>query len=127
MTRFTQPRRPASPPPYAFGVSARALWAFLAVLAVLEAHHWKKEATALGLNSYENNSLDAPTARQMALGRIRKALASFPAYAAPRAIWMTLEPWTIDNGLITPTLKLKRPAIEQRFAEQIRQLYDRHA
>jgi long-chain acyl-CoA synthetase len=100
---------------------------FLAVLAVLEVHHWKSEATALGLDSYENNSLDAPAARQMALGRIRKALASFPSYATPRAVWLTLEPWTIDNGLITPTLKLKRPAIEQRFAEQVRRLYGGHA
>jgi long-chain acyl-CoA synthetase len=99
---------------------------FLAVLAVLEFHHWKSEAAALGLNPHEHNSLDTPAARQRVLGRIRKALASFPSYATPRAAWLTLEPWTVDNGLITPTLKLKRPAIEQRFAAQIRQLYGAH-
>lgn len=34
---------------------------------------------------------------------------------------------TLDNGLMTPTLKLKRPAIEERFAGQLRLLYGEHA
>jgi long-chain acyl-CoA synthetase len=49
----------------------------------------------------------------------------FPAYATPRAVWWTTEPWTIDTGLVTPTLKIKRPAMEQRFADQIAALYGR--
>ena len=27
--------------------------------------------------------------------------------------------WTIDNGLMTPTMKVKRPQIEERYAELI--------
>ena len=100
---------------------------FLAALAVLDVHHWEREAVALGLNPHETNSLDVPTARLMVLGRIRTALSSFPSYATPRAVWLTLEPWAVENGLITPTLKLKRPAIEERFAAQIRLLYGGHA
>ena len=59
---------------------------FLAALVVLDVHHWAREAAALGLNPRENNSLDAPTARQRVLDRIRKALSSFPSYATPRAV-----------------------------------------
>jgi long-subunit acyl-CoA synthetase (AMP-forming) len=32
-------------------------------------------------------------------------------------------PWTADSGLITPTLKLKRRAINQRYAAEIEALY----
>ena len=34
-----------------------------------------------------------------------------------------LEPWTIDNGLLTPTLKLKRGPIKARFADAIDAVY----
>jgi long-chain acyl-CoA synthetase len=29
------------------------------------------------------------------------------------------EEWTVDNGLLTPTLKLKRSAIEARYADHV--------
>ena len=32
-------------------------------------------------------------------------------------------PWTIAAGLVTPTLKNKRPALEHRFAAEIEQIY----
>jgi long-chain acyl-CoA synthetase len=38
-------------------------------------------------------------------------------------VWWTTEPWTIDNGLLTPTLKIKRPALEHRFEAEIAALY----
>ena len=96
---------------------------FLAALLVLDRAHWTREAAALGLNAHDMQSLDAAPVKKFAQERVRKALASFPSYATPRALWLTLEPWTIDNGLITPTLKLKRKAIEERFAEQIQRMY----
>ena len=37
--------------------------------------------------------------------------------------WCSVEPWTVENGLITPTLKIKRAALEQRFAAQIEAIY----
>jgi len=35
----------------------------------------------------------------------------------------TLEPWTVDNGLLTPTLKAKRARILKRFADKITAIY----
>ena len=34
------------------------------------------------------------------------------------------EPWTVENGLLTPTLKLKRNAIEEHYAPFVKEWYD---
>jgi len=39
---------------------------------------------------------------------------------------LTLEPWTVEEGILTPTMKLKRPVIHQLFAEQITEMYEGH-
>jgi len=96
---------------------------FLAALAVLDHKSWLREAAALGLKGHEAGSLDTPAARKFLLARLGKLLKEFPSYATPRAVWASVEPWTVENGLLTPTLKIKRSAIEQRFGEPIRQLY----
>jgi long-chain acyl-CoA synthetase len=36
---------------------------------------------------------------------------------------MTLEPWQVENGLLTPTMKLKRNELQKRFADKIAELY----
>ena len=41
------------------------------------------------------------------------------------AVALTLEPWTVENTLITPTLKLKRNNLQARFGAEIERLYRR--
>jgi long-chain acyl-CoA synthetase len=60
------------------------------------------------------------------LNHIARALRGLPAYAVPRTARVLLEPWTIDAGLMTPTLKPKRLAIEKQFAAEIAELYRGH-
>lgn len=50
---------------------------------------------------------------------------ALPHYAQPRAVALTLDPWTIENTLMTPTLKLKRNNLAARFAADIDRLYRR--
>jgi len=50
-------------------------------------------------------------------------LSAFPAHARVRKVWLTLEPWTIENGLLTPTLKLKRSVVMADFKEAVEDLY----
>ena len=59
------------------------------------------------------------------LARIEKNTASFARYAVPRAVHFTLEPWTIENTFMTPTLKLKRSNLRGHFAEAIAAMYQR--
>jgi long-chain acyl-CoA synthetase len=100
---------------------------YLCALLVLDAEHWAREAAALGLDAHDARALESAAAKRLVLARVRKAASGLPAYATPRAAWCTLDAWTVAGGLITPTLKLKRPAIEARFAEQILALYGGHA
>lgn len=50
---------------------------------------------------------------------------AFPGYAKIRRVLRAHEPFTVENGLLTPTLKLKRNKIEERYAKQIEALYQR--
>ena len=95
----------------------------LAALLVLNRREWEKLAASLGLKMDESESLAHSAAQTAALSKIKAALRGFPRHARVRAVYLTLEPWSVENGLITPTMKLKRSAIEQRFAEEITQLY----
>ncbi len=99
---------------------------FLAALVVLDEQAWVTTAKSLGLAASDPAALSAPALLQFARERIRDLLRSFPGHARVRALWLTLEPWTVENGLLTPTLKLKRAEIEARYPEQIRALYAEH-
>jgi len=57
--------------------------------------------------------------------RANAQLRDFPGYARIRHLARVTEPWTVENGLITPTLKLKRAKIEERFAKEIEAMYKR--
>lgn len=96
---------------------------FIACLVVLEPQAWQQMAQSLGLDPQQPESLLAASALQAALKRIEAATASFARYAVPRAVCLTLDPWTIENGLMTPTLKLKRNPLLARFETQIETLY----
>ena len=96
---------------------------FIACVVVLEPLAWAHLAQSLGLDPQRPESLLHPSARQAALTRIEVATASFARYAAPRAVSLTLAPWTVENGLMTPTLKLKRKPLMARFAAEIEALY----
>ena len=56
--------------------------------------------------------------------RIKRAASGFPNYGVPRQVKLLSEPWTIENGTLTPTLKLKRNVVVQRYREEIEALYE---
>lgn len=99
---------------------------YLGLIAVLNPTEWKPLAESLGLDPEDPAALAAPAAKTTILKRAKAAAAGFPNYALPRATVLTLEPWTIENGLLTPTLKLKRGPLSERFRAEIAALYATH-
>ena len=57
---------------------------------------------------------------QSAIDRVNEEL---PHYRRVRKFFVAPEPFSIENGLLTANQKLKRAAVEQRYAEQIQGLY----
>ena len=106
---------------YAFGDNRP----FIACIVVLSRSGWERLASALKLNPDDPASLQVSGARAAALQRIRELTRGFPQHAQPRAVALTLEPWTIENALITPTLKLKRKNLAAHFLAEIERLYQR--
>ncbi|RTM09526.1 MAG: long-chain fatty acid--CoA ligase [Bradyrhizobiaceae bacterium] len=92
---------------------------FLTALVVLNAKAWVEEKERLAALGQQGGAAE----RAALLARIAAAVKAYPSYATPRAVWWTLDPWTIAAGLLTPTLKNKRPALERRFADEIEHVY----
>ena len=96
---------------------------FIACIVVLGRAGWGRLAASLQLDPDSPESLLAGTARVAALQRIVDLTRAFPHYAQPRAVALSLEPWTTENNLMTPTLKLKRNNLAAHFAARIDRLY----
>lgn len=98
---------------------------FLCAIVVLNSELWPEFAKSLGVDPLPQ-SLQNLAVIKAVQERIDKLIYEFPGYAKIRRLTLTLEPWTIDNDLITPTMKLKRHKIADRFAPQIAKLYEGH-
>lgn len=49
--------------------------------------------------------------------------AKLRGFEQAKAVFLTAEPFSIENGLLTPTFKVKRPQARAFFAKQIEQMY----
>lgn len=97
--------------------------AFLGALVVLNVEHWQAFAKSFNINPNQADSLQLKPIRQAILKRIGKHIKGFPGYAQIRRVSLSLKPWTIDNGLLTPTLKMKRARILEHNAAEVEQMY----
>ncbi len=96
---------------------------FIACVAVVNAAEWRRLAESLGLKPDDPASLSAPAVHKAALARMTQQTRDFARYATPRAVFLTREAWTIENTLMTPTLKLKRNNLMKRYADEIDAMY----
>lgn len=58
--------------------------------------------------------------------RIAEQMDDFPGYAKIRKVAICGDEWTVEAGLLTPTLKLKRPKVIERYQAEINAMYDGH-
>lgn len=96
---------------------------YLSALLVLNSEHWFTLAKQHQLDAFDTVSLQNKKLHREMIQRLRALLYSFPAYAKIRRITLTLEPWTIDNDLLTATMKVKRNKVIEFHQADIDTMY----
>jgi long-chain acyl-CoA synthetase len=99
---------------------------FLAGLAVLNEEQWRLFCGENNLDADDPSLLADKGVERALIARMQAQLRDFPGYAQIRRLGVTLEPWTIENGLLTPTMKMKRAKILEHFAGQVDAMYAGH-
>lgn len=92
----------------------------IAALVLLNRSSWKELAEKLYLDPDNPNHPDASKALLDVIGQLT---AGIPDYARVRGVHALAAPCTIENGLLTPTLKIKRAAIAKKLHAEIDSLY----
>jgi long-chain acyl-CoA synthetase len=98
---------------------------YLAALVVVDPEHWREVAGERCANPAEDIPAD-DYCQRLALERIGQDLREFPGYARVRRVAVSDEPWTVDNGLMTPSLKPKRQRILDHFGDKVAAVYAGH-
>jgi len=99
---------------------------YLAVMAVLNADHWKKLCAERGLNPSAPLASHSGQVDEVLLARVAAQMREFPGYVQVRRVRATLDPWTVENGLLTPTMKLKRAKVLEKYYAEIDGMYAGH-
>jgi long-chain acyl-CoA synthetase len=99
---------------------------YLSALVVLNPDHWKKFAVQNGLSLDMEPYSGDEIIEKLVLGNIGRQIKEFPGYAQVRRAYILKEPWSIENGFLTPTMKLRRTKVVERYETEINQLYRGH-
>ncbi|MEK7991116.1 MAG: long-chain fatty acid--CoA ligase [Thiotrichaceae bacterium] len=95
--------------------------AFLSIITVLNTEQWELLAQELSVDTAAG--LNEKIVKKLILKRIAVQIKDFPGYAQIRRVTLSLQPWSLDNNLLTPTLKLKRNKVAEHFAADIEAMY----
>ncbi|MCC6302258.1 MAG: long-chain fatty acid--CoA ligase [Gammaproteobacteria bacterium] len=96
---------------------------YLTALLVLNRERWSLLAPRLGVAPEDPDALQAPAVTREVGRRLEALMREFPGYARIRRFSLGLDPWTVENGLQTPTLKLRRQRIAEQADAVIERLY----
>ncbi len=97
--------------------------AFLSAIIVLNATAWTTLSKTLSLDPFDKVNLLDKKVHSLVIKQLKKVLHDFPGYAKIRRVILSLEPWTIENELITPTLKVKRVKVIELYKKEIEKIY----
>jgi long-chain acyl-CoA synthetase len=87
--------------------------------AVLEG--WAKEH---GLDaSSQAKLLENPRVRELMKAEVEKSTAEFKGFEEIKKFDLLPEDFTTDNGMLTPSMKMKRRVVVERFKDKIEALY----
>ncbi len=99
---------------------------FLSALVVPNPEELANLARQLGLDPDSGSVSENKDLKRLLLERIHRQLHAFPGYAKIRNLSLIREPWSIENDLMTPTLKMRRARIVEQCRNQVETLYRGH-
>jgi len=99
---------------------------YLSAFVVVNRDQWMKVAAQNGLTSDVGGITRNEAAQKFVLERVQRQIKSFPGYAKIHRVAVCAEPWTIENGLLTPTMKLKRSKVMESHKKEFEELYAGH-
>lgn len=92
----------------------------LLAVVVPKPERWREFAAA---NDFPPDDPMSSVARSSAVARIQADTARLSKPSQVRGVIVELQPWTTDNMVLTPTLKVKRRVVEERYAGEIAAVY----
>ncbi len=99
---------------------------YLSAICVLDPEYWKQFAPSINVDPNQPGVLQSPEVERAVLARIAEQIDSFPGYARIMRVHLSFEPWSIENGLMTPTHKLKRAQVMKQMEAPVEKLYVGH-
>lgn len=98
---------------------------FISALIIPNYELLKKWASERGLAIENNEDLLANEAvNKLIEQEIEARQATFAHYEIVKKFVMLPQPLTIDNGELTPSLKIKRSVVEKKYGEMIDAMYE---
>lgn len=97
---------------------------FLSALVVLDQVLSKRLCEKHGIT--DPTGADKKKLDEVLLSLVTEQMDPFPGYAKIRKLHICSDPWTVESGLITPTLKIKRPKLMQYYADAVATIYSGH-
>lgn len=99
---------------------------YLTAFVVINQDQWTKLAGQNGMPPTVNSIMRSEPAKKLVLDLVQRQIKSFPGYAQIHRVAVLAEPWTIENGLLTPTMKLKRLKVIESHKKEFEELYAGH-
>ena len=96
---------------------------FLSVLVVLNKAALKNVLKESGLTKEQQTSVEFEA---LLVKQVSSQMGDFPGYAKIRKVHVCDSEWSVENGLLTSTLKIKRPKIMAHYESEINALYEGH-
>ncbi len=99
---------------------------YLSAICILDPEYWQQFAPSIDVDPNQPGVLQSPEVERAVLARIAEQIESFPGYARVMRVHLSFEQWSIENGMMTPTHKLKRAEVMKKMEAPVEKLYQGH-